>query len=96
MLRNLLTQLGGKYVHDVLINSPTFHRIVRKTHDTVKGIKAAPHDYDPHSSTSLHFQFFVLGQGFCTDGIAAISHKVKKFGTIFKDELIDNFKGKRK
>lgn len=50
MLRNLLTQLGGKYVHDVLINSPTFHKIVRKTHDTVKGIKSAPHDYDPHSS----------------------------------------------
>lgn len=50
MLKNILTQLGGKYVHDVLINSPTFHRIVRRTHDTVKGIKTPPHDYDPNSS----------------------------------------------
>lgn len=96
VLRQFLTQFGAKYVHDALLQSPTFHRIVQRTHDTIKGIPR--HDLHHHHRSEL-------GHPHSSSPAAAqrkhpseetVGDKVGRFAGHFRDEFVDNFTKKRR
>ncbi len=84
MWNRVLQQLASKYVHDKLVNSPTFHRAVRATHDRIKGIQQ--HDHS-NSTGPPNPEIYLI-----PTKILALTHKVKKFSQLYLEEFKENFR----
>ncbi|BFZ56416.1 hypothetical protein PYCC9005_003462 [Savitreella phatthalungensis] len=87
VLRQFLTQFGAKYVHDALVQSPAFHRLVQKTHDAVKGV---PKQHRQHLQRHQNFMSRL------EDDEQTVSRKMRDFAGLFRDEFIDNFSKKKR
>ena len=95
VLRQFLTQFGAKYIHDALVQSPTFHRIVQRTHDTIKGIPQQQHHHrHRHGTGGRELKGYKSAPGLAEE--ETVGEKVGRFATHFRDEFVDNFTKKRR